>query len=87
MGKWKIEAPRRTHGGRLLAFGITYSLLLILFGLCTEARWRLGGAMAVLLLAGPVGYASWLFVLLALGYVALLPGCRSSGFQFGLPLA
>ncbi len=46
----------------MLAFGITYSLLLILFGLCTEARWRLGGAMAVLLLAGPVGYASWLFV-------------------------
>jgi len=55
----------------LLAFGITYSFLLILFGLCAEARWRHGGAMAVLLLAGLVGYATWLFVLLALGYVAL----------------
>lgn len=55
----------------MLAFGITYSLLLILFGLCTEARWRVGGAVAVLLMAGLVGYASWLFVCLALGYVAL----------------
>ncbi|MFO7648602.1 CPBP family intramembrane glutamic endopeptidase [Halomonas campaniensis] len=55
----------------MLAFGITYSLLLILFGLCAGARWRHGGAMAVLLLAGLVGYATWLFVLLALGYVAL----------------
>ncbi|MBB3330718.1 hypothetical protein BDK63_001586 [Halomonas campaniensis] len=60
----------------MLAFGITYSLLLILFGLCAEARWRVGGAVAVLLLAGLVGYATWLFVVLALGYVALTAWMR-----------
>ncbi|GHC23531.1 CPBP family intramembrane glutamic endopeptidase [Aidingimonas halophila] len=55
----------------MLAFGITYSLILILLGLCAEPRWRHGGALGVLLLAGLVGYATWPFVLLALGYVAL----------------
>ncbi len=55
----------------MLAFGIGYSFFLILFGLCPEPRWRYGGAVAVLLLAGLVGYATWLFVGLALGYVAL----------------
>ncbi|MBS9403229.1 CPBP family intramembrane metalloprotease [Halomonas sp. TRM85114] len=55
----------------MLTFGIGYSFFLILFGLCAEPRWRYGGAVAVLLLAGLVGYATWLFVGLALGHVSL----------------
>lgn len=55
----------------MLSFGIFYSLSLILLGLCADARLRYGGAVAVLLVAALVGYASWVFIGMALGYVAL----------------
>lgn len=55
----------------MLAFSMLYSLSLIVLGLCADARWRIGGAVAVLLVAGLVGLATWLFVAMALGYVAL----------------
>lgn len=55
----------------MLALSMLYSLSLIVLGLCADARWRIGGAVAVLLLAGLVGLAAWLFVAMALGYVAL----------------
>lgn len=55
----------------MLAFSLLYSLALIVLGLCADTRWRIGGAVAMLLLAGLVGLATWLFVAMALGYVAL----------------
>ncbi len=37
----------------MLAFGIAY-LILILFSLCAEPRWRHGGALGVLLFTYPM---------------------------------
>ncbi|MDW7748456.1 CPBP family intramembrane glutamic endopeptidase [Halomonas sp.] len=62
----------------MLAFSMLYSLSLVVLGLCADARWRVGGALAVLLLAGLVGLATWLFVMLALGYVALSAWMQAS---------
>ncbi|TDR54335.1 hypothetical protein DFP85_107108 [Halomonas ventosae] len=55
----------------MLALSMLYSLSLIVLGLCADARWRIGGAVAVLMVAGLIGLATWLFVAMALGYVAL----------------
>ncbi|XKE44891.1 CPBP family intramembrane metalloprotease [Halomonas organivorans] len=55
----------------MLPFAIAYSLALILCGLCVDPRLRHGGAAAVLLAAAAVGHAGWVFVVMALGYVAL----------------
>ncbi|RTR01076.1 hypothetical protein [Halomonas nitroreducens] len=55
----------------MLPFGILYSLTLILCGLSPDARLLYGGAVVVLLAAVAVGHVGWLFVVPALGYVAL----------------
>lgn len=41
----------------MLALSMLYSLSLIVLGLCADARWRIGGAVAVMMVAGLVASA------------------------------
>lgn len=55
----------------MLLFGAAYSIALIVAGLNRDRRVRYGLALAVLILAVSIGYASWLFGVYVLGYLLL----------------